>query len=188
MRRFILFSLICVYATLLCAQNVPSSIYGSKLPVSWEAPFPNGKIVCTLHPDGNITSKSISVCSLCGGHGRCGVCAGTGGQFWYGMGIQPCGNCMGSGRCRTCNGNGSVTISSTTYASGLTIGYDNNGNKYVVGPGEKSSGRSTTVNKSPYYECPCSRTPNFGLTLYHKCKNCGEIHMCGSGGHSCKRR
>lgn len=188
MKKFILSIVTTLVATVSFSQNVPSSIFGDQLPTSWEAPFPNGKIVCTLHTNGNITSQSLSGCMLCGGMGLCGVCGGTGGQYWYGMGIQPCGRCIGTGRCATCNGKGYTVINSTTYASGLTIGYDNNGNYYVVGPGESernSGGRSSSSN-STWYECPCSDCPTFGRTTYHKCKNCGETHQMGS--HLCKRR
>jgi hypothetical protein len=54
-----------------------------------------GKMVSTMHTDGTITSQMYSFCYSCGGRGICGVCGGTGRQYWGDLGIQPCGACRG---------------------------------------------------------------------------------------------
>lgn len=45
---------------------------------------------------------------------------------------------------------------------------------------------SSSSNGSGWYQC-CSSTPNFGITSYHKCPNCGQNHQIGSG-HLCKKK
>ena len=100
----------------------------------------NGKMICTMHKNGYITSQMVTGCYLCGGYGACNVCKGTGGQYWYGIGIMPCGNCGGRGACPSCNGKGYCVMSSTTSPSGVTIAIDERGNRYVAAGGGSDIG------------------------------------------------
>lgn len=163
------------------AQDVPSNIMGHRLPYTWEAPMMGGKMICTMHEDGRITSQMVTQCFNCGGIGGCRVCGGTGGQYWYQIGIMPCGACGGTGRCRACGGKGYSVISTTTTQSGLTTGYDEYGNYYVAGGGP-SGGSGSNRSGDSVYHC-CDKVTNFGQDLYHKCRNCGEVHRIGT--HSC---
>lgn len=166
------------------SQSIPNGIENYKLPYTWEAPMGNmGKMICTLHTNGKITSQMITMCMNCGGYGVCQVCHGTGGQYWYGIGMQPCGSCFGSGRCRACNGKGYSVIQTSTTDSGLTIGWDEHGNYYVAAGGLEKSER---VRTKGVYNC-CSGVPTFGLkATYHKCSNCGKVHEIGT--HKCVRK
>lgn len=166
----------------LSAQGLPSNIVGKILPYTWEMPFMNGKIVCTLVEDGTIYSQSITPCVLCSATGMCQVCHGTGGQFWPGMGIQPCMRCSGSGRCATCFGRGLSIMNYTTSRFGGTIGYDEHGNCYVSSTG--SGGSQGSGRKPTIYNC-CSGVPTYGYQRKHTCRNCGEYHFVGS--HKCVR-
>lgn len=143
----LLFLMICVKIH-VDAQNVPDNIFGKKLPYTWEMPMPNGKMISTMHRNGMITSQMVTGCFICSGLGTCGVCKGTGGQYWYGIGIMPCGNCGGTGRCPACKGKGYSVISSTTSPSGLTVAYDENGNCYVAGGTGASSGSRSSGSSS----------------------------------------
>lgn len=114
--------------------------------------------------------------------GSCGACGGMGGRFWYGMGMMPCSLCGGSGRCPHCRGDGVSVMNTMTTQSGLTIGYDERGNRYIAGPGSKNE--RTRYHGSSYYNC-CDGIATFGKELYHKCSNCGSTHRMGS--HICKK-
>lgn len=179
--RIILFAL--SMSLIVSAHDVPTDVFGHRLPYTYDMPMYNGVMRNTIHEDGTITTQMLTGCYSCGGYGACGVCKGTGGQYWYQMGVMPCGACGGSGVCRACHGKGYTVMSSTTSQSGLTIGYDENGNRYVAGPGAKIERGSTDNTK--IYDC-CSSCPTFGKTMYHTCKNCGEYHQVGS--HKCIKR
>lgn len=187
MKKLILILLAFMAVSSAYAQDIPSSAYGSKLPFTWEAPMQGGKMICTIHANGKMTSRMVTICYACQGYGACQVCKGTGGQYWYGMGIMPCGACGGRGACSGCGGSGYSVVNTYTTDSGLTIGYDRHGNYYVAGPGDSSSSsrssNSSSRSSSGWYDC-CSKVATFGITTYHKCKNCGEEHIIGS--HMCK--
>lgn len=186
LKRAYLFLSMLVLSTFtpkLYAQDIPSNIYGHRLPYTWEAPMPGGKMRCTIHEDGRMTSIMVSGCFNCSGLGNCQVCGGTGGQYWSGIGIMPCGACSGSGRCNACGGKGYSVINTSTTQSGLTVGYDEHGNYYVAGSASNcEQNRNRNRSSDPVYHC-CDKVTNFGKTLYHRCKNCGVIHTIGS--HSC---
>lgn len=179
---------VCILSLLLFVVSlpaqIPNNIYGKKLPYTWEMPMSNiGKMVCTMHTDGTITSKMLTMCFSCNGRGLCGVCGGTGGQYWgFDLGMRRCGYCLGNGRCRGCLGRGYSITQTQTTRSGLTIGWDERGNYYVAG-GESSTSRTT---RNGIYNC-CAGVPTFGLEpRYHNCSNCGETHQIGS--HKCTKR
>lgn len=166
----------------LIAQDVPSDIARHRLPYTWEAPMMGmGKMICTMHEDGSITSRMITGCFNCGGSGMCRVCGGTGGQYWYQIGILPCGGCGGSGRCGACSGKGYSVVSTSTSQSGMTIGYDEHGNCYVSG-GEGGGRTRSSSNGDVIYHC-CDQVVTFGQVRYHRCANCGDEHRVGT--HCC---
>lgn len=165
------------------AQGLPNNIVGQTLPYTWEVPFMNGKMVCTMVEDGTIYSQSITPCVLCSASGVCQVCHGTGGQYWYGMGVQPCGRCCGNGKCASCFGRGFSIMNFMTSTFGGTIGYDEHGNSYVSSTG--SGGSRGSGRKSSIYNC-CAGVPTFGTSRMHTCKNCGDYHSVGS--HKCVRK
>lgn len=182
---------ICTIVPFCISQNLPSNIVGQYLPYTWEAPMPNGKMINTLETDGTITSIMMTGCINCGGTGRCGLCYGSGGQYWYEIGFMPCGACGGAGQCRACGGKG-YSVMRTITRSGLTIGYDEHGNCYVAGNGIDSGSRNSTnrcshCNGTGYYHCVCKNVPNFGQTLNHQCPECGEVHRSGAS-HMCTCR
>lgn len=183
MKKIVLFFFAMLLTAPAFSQDIPSSVYGSKLPFTWEAPMPGGKMICTVHENGKMTSRMVTVCYSCGGIGACQVCGGTGGQYWYGMGIMPCGACSGRRACTACGGSGYSVMNTYTTDSGLTIGYDRHGNYYVAGPGESSSSDRYSRPQSGWYDC-CSKVATFGITTYHRCKNCGKEHAIGT--HTCK--
>lgn len=175
---------VSVLFTFVCdafAQSIPSYAFGEKLPYTWEVPFMGGKMISTMTEEGTIYSQIITPCPICNQTGACQVCYGTGTQYWPTIGIQMCGNCMGNGQCVSCHGKGIQLMNTTTSKYGGTIGYDENGNRYI-GTGTAGSGRS---RRSSIYNC-CSGVPTFGYTRRHKCANCGEMHVIGD--HRCVRR
>lgn len=179
-----IFLLLCSLSTFsVFAQMVSEDVYGHKLPYTWDVPMYNGIMRSTLREDGYIVTQMITGCFNCGGLGACRVCGGTGGQYWYQIGIRPCGACGGSGYCRACNGKGYTITNTQTNPSGVTIGYDEHGNCYVAGPGAKIERGGN--NNAKIYDC-CSSCPTFGNKLYHTCKNCGEYHQVGN--HKCIKK
>ena len=131
------------------AQTIPNNAYGHYLPYTWEVPMSNiGKMVSTAHEDGSITTVMVTLCMVCNGRGVCNVCGGTGGQYWYGMGIMLCGACGGTGKCGGCRGNGYAVMNSTTTPNGVTVGYDQSGRSYIAYPGQGSKSTST-------HKCSC---------------------------------
>lgn len=139
-----------------------------------------GKMVSTMNIDGTVTTQMTARCFSCNGFGVCQVCSGTGGQYWYQIGIMPCGACGGSGRCHGCLGKG-YTITSTHKAqSGVVIGWDEHGNNYVAARDPHSHTKSSEPR---IFDC-CLGVLAFGLDpLYHKCNNCEELHWIR--GHKC---
>lgn len=186
MKKILLsFAIICVYSLMFgckaIAQSVPNDAYGRQLPYTWEVPFMGGKMVSTMTEEGIIYSQIITPCAICNQSGMCQVCFGTGTQYWPMSGIQACMRCFGDGRCVSCHGKGIQVMSTTTSRFGGTIGYDENGNRYI-GTGDVSSG---SYRRASLYNC-CSGVPTFGYTSRHKCSNCGEMHIVGY--HKCIRR
>lgn len=164
MRHFIISAAICLM-TALGAKAID-------LPHTWRMPFMNGYIETTLHEDGRLTSVTCTPCVSCGGMGMCAVCGGTGGQYWYGMGIQPCGRCYGAGRCQTCGGKGYCMMNSTTQY-GVTVGYDERGNMYVAG----GAGSSSATNRSDRHKTEVIEyLPTFGVAANENvyCRKCGK--------------
>lgn len=170
MNRFILFfTLLCALFSTMNAQSVSDD-----LPKTWEMKFGNSIMRTTLHEDGRLTSETIFGCYNCQGTGICQVCHGTGGQYWYQMGIMPCGACGGSGRCRGCGGKGyTVQNSSTQY--GVTVVYDEHGNMYVEGGAGGSSSRGHNCNTRRKTEV-IEYLPTFGVDANENvyCKKCGK--------------
>ncbi len=177
--------LVLTSASIVNSQDIPSNIDGKELPYTWEMPMFNGKMVSTLHENGTITTVMLTGCISCNSYGMCQVCKGTGGQFWYGIGILPCGSCGGSGMCASCGGKGYSVINTTTSSSGLTIGYDEHGNYYVACD-SRINGKTRNSYDDGYYHCCDKGVTTFGMDLYHKCKNCGVVHKIGI--HMCKKR
>ena len=169
------------------SQSIPESIYGQKLPYTWRVNvFGGGYTECTVNVDGTMTSRMVMPCFSCGSTGYCGVCRGTGGQYWYGMGVMPCSACGGYGRCSSCGGNGYTVTNTYTTQTGLTIGYDQHGNYYYATPNDPKPNPS---NRDCTYcngtgGCP-SRNSN--VSLY--CGDSGRCRPCnGRGyvdGHKC---
>lgn len=163
------------------AQSVPNEAFGEKLPYTWEVPFMGGKMISTMTEEGIIYSQTITPCFICNQTGVCQVCFGTGTQYWPLSGIQLCMRCVGSGRCVSCHGKGVQVMNTTTSRYGGTIGYDEEGNRYI---GTGSVG-SHGYHKSSIYNC-CSGVPTFGNISRHRCANCGEVHIVGN--HKCIRK
>jgi hypothetical protein len=119
-----------IFITILPALFMTAFGQDLSFPMTWQTPVPNGYMIATLHADGTLTSCTRLGCFNCNGYGACSVCHGTGGQYWYQMGIMPCGACGGSGRCRACGGKGySEFNASTRY--GVTVVVDDNGKVYL---------------------------------------------------------
>lgn len=145
-----------------CCGMANAQTVADDLPKTWRLELPNSVIETTLHEDGRLTSQTVFRCFTCSGMGMCGACHGTGGQYWYGIGIQPCGSCFGTGRCRGCEGKG-VNIQNSTTQYGATVVYDECGNMYVMsGPGDSSSSRHSvnTRNKTEVIEY----LPTYGVS------------------------
>jgi hypothetical protein len=64
--------------------------------------------------DGWITREYHQQCTMCGGTGKCKICAGLGGK-WSGMYYMSCMGCGGSGSCSLCKGTGEYMSSTTRY-------------------------------------------------------------------------
>lgn len=156
MFRFILIITIFICSLSSWGQSVD-------LPYTWRVPFMNnGVMETTLHPDGRMTTVTMAGCSLCSGYGVCSVCAGTGGQFWYGMGIQPCGSCGGSGRCRGCGGKGYTVLNSTT-KYGVTVAFDENGKMYIEGGGSAAGGSRSAREYNRHKVDVIEYCPTYGV-------------------------
>lgn len=128
----------------------------------------------TLHQDGRLTSETIFGCFNCQGSGICQVCSGTGGQYWYEMGMRPCGACFGSGRCRACNGKG-YNVQSSTTQYGITVVYDENGQMYVSGGPGGSNSSNHRCNERQKTEV-IEYVPTFGVAANENvyCSKCGR--------------
>ena len=180
--------IICLIALIISSISVfaqiPDDIYTHKLPYTWEYPMQNGKMVCTMHIDGSVTSQMCMICYSCRTTGICVVCSGTGWQYWGGyMGMQRCSGCFNNpGKCGACFGRGYSIINTRKEESGYTIGWDEHGNYYVAGLTSSSAG--TTRNL--IYDC-CSTIATFGLEpRTHTCKNCNLVHTIGT--HRCVKK
>lgn len=159
---------------LLCFFNAKAQTVAYDLPMTWEMQFYNSIMRTTLHEDGRLTSETIFGCYVCSGTGVCQVCAGTGGQYWYGMGMQPCGRCFGNGRCQGCGGKG-YTVQNSTTQYGVTVVYDENGKMYVcAGPGGSSS-KGHSCREREKVEV-IEYLPTFGVSGNENvyCSKCGK--------------
>lgn len=168
MRKLLLLALFCPF--ILLSQTVAYD-----LPKTWEIQGYNSIIRTTLHEDGRLTSETIFGCFNCHYSGVCQVGQGTGGQYWYGMGVQPCGNCRGSGRCQACGGKG-YTVQSSTTQYGVTVIYDEHGQMYVMsGPGGSSSSnhKCNSSNKTEVIEY----LPTYGVKANESvyCPKCDKV-------------
>lgn len=183
MKKILLLFLMIVICSVVNSQNIPNEAYGKTLPYTWEYSTTIGKYVCTLNPDGTITSQLISPCRCA--YGRCSVCRGLGGMdYGYLVGWVTCRSCFGSGICKSCQGKGYTVLSMSTTNSGVTIGVDEYGRSYVAYPGSDSMSETSREPR----ECPvCDGTgrvvkndlPQFGLSK----KYCDECKKTVSGDH-----
>lgn len=197
--------ILCVVVLLLCrlslhGQNIPDNAYGKYLPYTYEVPMGYmGKMITTVHEDGSMTSRMVTICGVCSGRGACNVCRGTGGQYWYGQGIRPCLSCGGSGRCGGCSGDGVAVINTHTTPNGVTVGYDEQGRAYIAYPGQSrgngspsSSGSKECKNCSVIGNGKCNTCNGRGTVTVmgvgsgtRQCVNCngtGRCHWCGGTG------
>ena len=148
---FLLYSGVYVHG-----QNIPDNAFGRYLPYTYEVPMGYmGKMITTVHEDGSMTSKMVTICGVCNGRGACNVCGGTGGQYWYGMGIQPCLSCSGTGRCGGCMGDGVAVMNTMTTPNGVTVGYDEQGRAYIAYPGQSGGSGSRSSGSSSTSKCSC---------------------------------
>lgn len=133
-------SLFCVILIITAVSQIcKAQTVAYDLPKTWELQLYNSVMRTTLHEDGRLTSETLFGCYNCQGSGVCQVCHGSGGQYWYQMGVMPCGYCGGYGRCRACSGKG-YTVQNSTTQYGVTVVYDERGNMYVMsGPGGSNS-------------------------------------------------
>lgn len=144
------------------------------LPMTWEMRMPNSLMRTTLHEDGRLTSETLFGCFNCQGSGICQVCHGTGGQYWYGIGIQPCGACGGVGRCIGCHGKG-YNVQNSTTQYGVTVVYDENGRMYVSGGPGGSSSKGRSCNERRKTEV-IEYLPTYGVegNMNVYCSKCGK--------------
>ena len=162
----------------LCFVMTHVMVFGqsisSELPKTWEMQMYNSIMRTTLHEDGRLTSETIFGCFICQGTGVCQVCHGTGGQYWYEMGIQPCGACFGNGRCRSCSGKG-YTVQNSTTKYGVTVVYDENGRMYVCGGTGGSSSNGHRCNERQKTEV-IEYLPTYGVSANENvyCDKCGK--------------
>ena len=143
MKKVHIFIVIIIMLSLISFPDVKAQTVAYDLPKTWELQLYNSVMRTTLHEDGRLTSETLFGCYNCQGSGVCQVCHGSGGQYWYQMGIMPCGYCGGYGRCRACSGKG-YTVQNSTTRYGVTVVYDERGNMYVTGGpgGSNSNGHS----------------------------------------------
>lgn len=169
MKHLFLFIALCFGFIPIQAQNVAYD-----LPKTWEVQLYNSIMRTTLHEDGTLTSETIFGCFICQGTGVCQVCYGTGGQYWYGMGMQPCGRCFGNGRCQSCGGKG-YTVQNSTTKYGVTVVYDENGKMYVCGGDGGSSSRGHSCREREKVEV-IEYLPTYGVDANDNvyCSKCGK--------------
>ncbi len=178
MKKYIILPVVIALTCVTLPLNAQTVAYD--LPKTWEMQMYNSIMRTTLHEDGRLTSETLFGCYNCQGTGMCQVCKGTGGQYWYGMGMQRCGACFGSGRCRGCGGKG-YTVQSSTTKYGVTVVYDENGRMYVMsGPGGSSS-RGHSCNERHKTEV-IEYLPTYGVSgnenVYcPKCKKTMSRHV-----------
>lgn len=155
---------------LCCSQNSIAQSVVDDLPKTWEMQMGNSIHRVTLHRDGRLTSETIFGCFNCGGYGMCQVCKGTGGQYWYQLGMLPCGACGGSGGCRGCGGKG-YTVQNSTTQYGVTVVYDEKGRMYIMGGPGNSSDSGHSCNKRQKID-KIEYIANFGLYDDVYCPKC----------------
>jgi len=171
---------LCAAVFSLYSMQVSAQSVASELPKTWEMQMYNSIMRTTLHKDGRLTSETIFGCFNCQGTGACQVCHGTGGQYWYGMGMQPCGACFGNGRCTGCGGKG-YTVQNSTTQYGVTVVYDEHGRMYVCGgPGGSSSSghRTNERQKTEVIEYVSTYGVSANENVYcSKCKKTMSRHI-----------
>lgn len=150
-------------------------------PITWQTPVPNGYMIATLHADGRLTSSTRLGCFNCSGYGMCSVCHGTGGQYWYQMGMMPCGACGGSGRCRACAGKGYTEYQASTQY-GVTVIVDENGKVYLEGSSGAGAAPDYLRKKSRQGVETIEYLPTFGVSANEnvycsKCKKTMARHV-----------
>lgn len=177
------FLLILVFVAFGVNVSYSQSSIELDLPYTWRESIPNnpGFMEYTLCEDGTLVTRMCMPCFLCQGMGVCGVCHGTGQQFFNGgpgfSFFAPCPRCsMNPGRCGSCFGRG-YTITTSFSKYGMTIGYDEHGNMYI--PTATSSGRGSESESSSskrtveeiYYP------PTFGVEANYNvyCETCGKV-------------
>lgn len=167
-------SILSVFLLLCLTLSIKAQTVANGLPKTWELQTYNSIIRTTLHEDGRLTSETLFGCFNCRGTGVCQVCHGTGGQYWYQMGIQPCGYCGGNGRCRACGGKG-YTIQNSITKYGVTVVYDERGNMYVMGGPGGSDSNGHGCNERGKTEV-IEYLPTFGVSANEHvyCSKCGK--------------
>ena len=175
-----IFKILFLIALIATQNSIVSAHVADELPKTWEIAINNSIIRTTLHRDGRLTSETIFGCFNCQGYGMCQVCMGTGGQYWYGIGMQPCGACYGSGRCRACGGKG-YTIQNSTTQYGITVVYDERGNMYVMGGSGGSSSSGHNCKERDKVEV-IEYLPTFGVSANEnvycpKCRKTTKRHV-----------
>lgn len=176
--NYILHFVVILY--ILCSLQSSAQSVASDLPKTWEIQMYNSIMRTTLHEDGRLTSEILFGCFNCQGTGVCQVCQGTGGQYWYGMGVQACGACFGNGRCRGCGGKG-YTVQNSTTQYGVTVVYDENGRMYVCGGSGGSSSEGHSTNERQKTEV-IEYLPTYGVSANEnvycpKCKKTMSRHV-----------
>lgn len=171
--------IVCLISMFVVGINVNAQSVIDKLSYTYRTSFPNGYIETTIHENGSMTSMTCTGCVLCDGLGVCKVCGGTGGQFFYGIGIMPCVRCFGNGRCQGCGGKG-YCIMNTQTSYGITIGFDEQGNIYVASGNSTGTGRSYSSGRKKVETI--EYIPTYGVeTNMHvycpKCKSTGSQHI-----------
>lgn len=168
--REFLIGVMCLYSLNTIAQSAVND-----LPKTWEIQLMNSIVRTTLHENGTLTSQTLFGCFNCQGTGVCQVCKGTGGQYWYGLGIQPCGACFGRGACGGCGGKG-YTIQNSYTQYGVTVVYDERGNMYVMGGPQGSSNDGHNCNVRSKVEV-IEYTTTFGLEENENvyCPKCDKV-------------
>lgn len=119
-----------------------------KLPITYEVPFPMGKLVTTINENGTVSQYSLTNCESCNMGipgaaapvGFCQICKGARGRMLYGGMWSECSYCSGTGYCRTCHGTGQKKIFYYQDRYGMPIAVDMNGNVFLPTVGSNEPG------------------------------------------------